>query len=688
MIYDFIGVFRLEGDDSYKESLSLENTMWANTVLASGIIYGLILYTGKETRMAMNSKAPRTKFGALDLELNRVSKLLFGVMMALALVILLLRGIDNIWYIHYFKYMLLLSSIIPISMRINLDFAKALFSYRINVDKDIPDSVARNSTIPEELGRIQYLLTDKTGTLTQNDMIFKKLCLERGQYTEYDLPVMKKIVKKQCLKSSGPAKDVEEKMSKEEVVQTALSAFQNNSKKKKYFKRDKEAVLRDLITALILCHNVTPVIENGEKFYQASSPDEIALVKIAESLDMSLLERTQTMILIKNAHGVQEKYKILANFPFSSETKRMGIILRHLETNRIIFYLKGADTIMKHKIPEFQRGTVQDEVDELAKIGLRTLIITQKLVTEKEFKEWYAQYEEANTSLENREANVRKVVELLEFDMEFLGITGVEDKLQEDVNPTIESLREAGINVWMLTGDKVETAICIAISAGFKSAKQEMFVMRDITDPIEIQNQLAIFNNKLNCVLIIDGATLHCAMEYHKKYFFDVAGKAPAVVCCRCSPTQKADVTMSIKEFTGKKTCAIGDGGNDVGMIQASDVGVGIVGKEGKQAALAADFSIMKFKYVKTLMLWHGRNAYKRTAVMSQFVIHRGLIISLIQQLFSLIYYYVDMQYYNGFLMLGYATAFTSFPIFCIVKQSCLCLMVRFWIMTSRKMLL
>jgi phospholipid-translocating ATPase len=251
--------------------------------------------------------------------------------------------------------------------------------------------------------------------------------------------------------------------------------------------------------------------------------------------------------------------------------------------------------------------------------------------------------------------------------MEFLGITGVEDKLQEDVNPTIESLREAGINVWMLTGDKVETAICIAISAGFKSAKQEMFVMRDITDPIEIQNQLSIFNNKLNCVLIIDGATLHSAMEYHKKYFFDVAGKAPAVVCCRCSPTQKADVTNCIKEFTGKKTCAIGDGGNDVGMIQASDVGVGIVGKEGKQAALAADFSIMKFKYVKTLMLWHGRNAYKRTAVMSQFVIHRGLIISLIQQLFSLIFYYVDMQYYNGYLMLGYATAFTSFPIFCIV---------------------
>mmetsp|Transcript_5797 Transcript_5797/g.5006 ORF Transcript_5797/g.5006 Transcript_5797/m.5006 type:complete len:152 (+) Transcript_5797:1869-2324(+) len=151
-----------------------------------------------------------------------------------------------------------------------------------------------------------------------------------------------------------------------------------------------------------------------------------------------------------------------------------------------MFYLKGADTVMKYKIAEYQRGFLQDEVDELAKIGLRTLIITQKYLTPKEYEEWNIQYEEANNQTENREAQVRKVVEMLEGEMEFLGITGVEDKLQEEVAPTIETLREAGISVWMLTGDKVETALCIAISAGFKSPKQEIYIMRDLTDPYQI----------------------------------------------------------------------------------------------------------------------------------------------------------------------------------------------------------
>ena len=311
-----------------------------------------------------------------------------------------------------------------------------------------------------------------------------------------------------------------------------------------------------------------------------------------------------------------------------------------------------------------------DEVEELAKMGLRTLIITQKYITEKEFKEWFAQYEDANAVLVNRDAAVRKVIESLENDMEFLGITGVEDKLQEDVSSTIESLRDAGLGVWMLTGDKVETAFCIAISAGFKSNKQGYFIMKDLEDPLEIQNQLTQFNNRAtNTVLFIDGGTLHYTFESHKKYFFDVACKAPAVVCCRVSPTQKALITEAIKEFQKKTVCGIGDGGNDVGMIQSADVGVGIVGKEGKQAALAADYSVLKFKYIKPLLLWHGRNAYKRTAVMAQFVIHRGLIITIIQALFTSVFYYVAIPIYNGYLMLGYATVYTMFPVFCLVRN-------------------
>ena len=307
----------------------------------------MVAYTGRETRMAMNSREPRSKIGNLDLELNAISKYLFIFMLCLSFVIMILRGFGKMWMIQYFKYMLLLSSIIPISLRVNLDFAKAIFSHRINTDNSIEGTVARNSTIPEELGRVQFLLTDKTGTLTQNDMIFKKLCLENIQYDENSLTDMEKVLKKQCTKYIGPARDVEERVRKE--AEENPSTLLGGGRRRKV-KRDKEVILRDLITALCVCHNVTPVIEEGEKIYQASSPDEVALVKIAESINMKLLDRTQAKMSIQNAAGVKENYEILANFPFSSETKRMGIIVRNLESGRILFYLKGADAIMKHKV--------------------------------------------------------------------------------------------------------------------------------------------------------------------------------------------------------------------------------------------------------------------------------------------------------------------------------------------------
>lgn len=179
--------------------------------------------------------------------------------------------------------------------------------------------------------------------------------------------------------------------------------------------------------------------------------------------------------------------------------------------------------------------------------------------------------------------------------MELLGVTGVEDKLQDNVAVVIESLRNAGIQVWMLTGDKVETATCIAISAGFKRRTQPIFFMRDITEGFEANKKLEEYSRKAtNCILMIDGTTLDCILQSPKleERFFTEATKSPSVCVCRCSPTQKADITKKIASFTGKRTAAIGDGGNDVGMILEANVGIGIVGKEGKQASLASDFSI------------------------------------------------------------------------------------------------
>jgi phospholipid-translocating ATPase len=170
-----------------KESLSLENTLWADTVLASqGFVIGIVLYTGRQTRSQMNSKTPTSKTCLLDQELNFLSKILFVLMLILSFSIVVLNGFQGEWVMFYFRVVLLLSSIIPISLRVNLDLAKMYYSYCINRDEGIPGTIARNSTIPEELGRIQFLITDKTGTLTQNDMICKRLMTEFAQFSSDD----------------------------------------------------------------------------------------------------------------------------------------------------------------------------------------------------------------------------------------------------------------------------------------------------------------------------------------------------------------------------------------------------------------------------------------------------------------------------------------------------------------------
>jgi len=641
-IYQFEGLFEvLQNHKTHREPLTLENTLWGSTVLATGKIYAMVIYTGSEMRVVMNSREPRSKVGKLDQEVNFLSKILFCVMVGLSLFLVILDGFSGRWYIHFFRFIILLSAIIPISMRVNLDFAKLYYSSQINGDKNIEGTIARNRNIPEDLGRIQFLLTDKTGTITQNHMIFKKLSLENGLYTPDELNEIKRMLKRNCDKYKMPLNDVT--------------------------KKEKDCIMRDVITALILCHNVTPVMDNGVKTFQASSPDEIALVQIAESLNMRLLERDQNNIKIENSSGITESYRILANFPFTSESKRMGIILQNVETQQIVFYLKGADTIMKDKVPQKQRGFLLDECESLAREGLRTLVITQKVISTEDFNVWEAKYNDACQSLSNRESKIRQVIESLEVNMRLLGITGVEDKLQEDICETLENLRNAGIQVWMLTGDKIETATCIAISAGIKSQKQEIFFMKDLTDPVEIKTKLFQFGTMYDKVLVMDGVTLAVALQDCYDLFFDSATKAPAVVLCRCSPTQKATVTEGVKKKTGKTTCAIGDGGNDVGMIQAADVGIGIEGKEGKQAALAADYSILKFKYLNRLLLWHGRLSYKRSAVLSNFVIHRGLIISIIQTVFCIVFYRLSISVYDGMLILGYSTVFTMFPVFSLI---------------------
>jgi len=469
---------------------------------------------------------------------------------------------------------------------VNLDLGKCYYCLGIYTDEHIPGTIPRSSTIPEELGRVQFLLTDKTGTLTQNDMIFKKLNMEYAAFDMDNLTDLKTMLKTNCEENrgSGPMADLFQRkggpagsdQAKNLDAQTAapVPSTPAKGKKKGGLRRDLNYLVRDLITALALCHNVTPTYpdENDPTAveYQASSPDEVALVKFAESLDIRLSERDQKNITIKNSAGDMETYEILANFPFSSDTKRMGIIMKHEKTGRIIFYLKGAETVMKEKVKPNQRVVIDESCDNLANEGLRTLVISQKSLSSKYYYEWEAKYEAAKADLNDREARVRACIDGLEENMELLGVTGVEDKLQDEVAVVIESLRNAGIQVWMLTGDKVETATCIAISAGFKRRTQPIYFIRDVFDPDEVNSQLDSYSRKAeSSILMIDGVSLDLILADKKleEKFFREATKSPSVCVCRCSPTQKRIITKKIAAYTGKRTAAIGDGGNDVGMI-------------------------------------------------------------------------------------------------------------------------
>ena len=241
--------------------------------------------------------------------------------------------------------------------------------------------------------------------------------------------------------------------------------------------------------------------------------------------------------------------------------------------------------------------------------------------------------------------------------------------MQAGVPTTVKALQDGGIRIWMLTGDKMETAICIAKSSQLVMKMQEFYIFNHVNSRNDVSLELNNFHRKSHLSpLIIHGEDLELCFKYYPSEFMELACQCPAVVCCRCSPTQKAEMIKLIQNKTGKKTCSIGDGGNDVGMIQTADVGVGIVGKEGQQASLAGDFSILEFSHIYRLIILHGRYSYRRSAILSQLIIHRGLLISIVQAIFSSVFYFASIALYQNWLMVvGYTTFYTMFAIFSII---------------------
>ncbi|NWQ80316.1 ATP9B ATPase, partial [Columbina picui] len=664
-IHSFEGTFtREDSDPAVHESLSIENTLWASTVVASGTVIGVVIYTGKETRSVMNTSNPKNKVGLLDLELNQLTKALFLALVALSVVMVTLQGFVGPWYRNLFRFLLLFSYIIPIRYLANDSFL--LSKIKILGGFLWPSHGIFCCFV------IYYFFI--TGTLTQNEMIFKRLHLGTVSYgTDTMDEIQSHII--------NSYSQVHSQNSGNSTSSTPSRKPQSSAPK---VRKSVSSRIHEAVKAIALCHNVTPVYESrtgvsGEteyaevdqdfsdenRTYQASSPDEVALVQWTESVGLTLVSRDLTSVQLKTPGGHILTYYILQIFPFTSESKRMGIIVRDESSGEITFYMKGADVAMSTIVQ--YNDWLEEECGNMAREGLRTLVVAKKSLTEEQYQDFESRYNQAKLSIHDRNLKVAAVVESLEREMELLCLTGVEDQLQADVRPTLEMLRNAGIKIWMLTGDKLETATCIAKSSHLVSRTQDIHIFRPVTTRGEAHLELNAFRRKHDCALVISGDSLEVCLKYYEHEFVELACQCPAVVCCRCSPTQKAHIVKLLQHHTGKRTCAIGDGGNDVSMIQAADCGIGIEGKEGKQASLAADFSITQFKHIGRLLMVHGRNSYKRSAALGQFVMHRGLIISTMQAVFSSVFYFASVPLYQGFLMVGYATIYTMFPVFSLV---------------------
>jgi phospholipid-translocating ATPase len=391
------------------------------------------------------------------------------------------------------------------------------------------------------------------------------------------------------------------------------------------------------------------ISKSSKPIYEAESPDELALVNSAYAYGFILENRNPNTVLITEAGEGAVEYDILKVLPFDSNRKCMSIVVRKIGGHEVVLYTKGADsTIMPALAPiamdteEYRlREKTENQLELYARQGLRVLVVAKRILNPIEFSEWYSQHQECEMSTDNREKKVMESFGLLERNLTLLGATGIEDRLQENVPETIASLLQAGIVIWVLTGDKTETAINVAYSAKLFNSQMEILRItarsRDSAENCinfylgEIEKQLVESDgeNIRNRALVIDGKTLTFILDPKSNLtipFLELTRYCSSVLCCRSTPLQKAFLVKVVKEELKMSTLAIGDGANDVSMIQMADVGVGICGQEGMQAVMASDFAIAKFKILEKLLLIHGHLNYDRLAKLIIYFFYKNAV--------------------------------------------------------------
>uniref|UniRef100_H0ZE21 Phospholipid-transporting ATPase n=1 Tax=Taeniopygia guttata TaxID=59729 RepID=H0ZE21_TAEGU len=637
-LYDFVGNIRLDGhgtvplgsDQILLRGAQLRNTQW---------VHGIVVYTGHDTKLMQNSTSPPLKMSNVERITNIQILILFCILIAMSLICSIGSAIWNQrhtgrdWYLdlnyggasnfglNFLTFIILFNNLIPISLLVTLEVVKFIQAYFINWDIDMhyeptdTAAMARTSNLNEELGQVKYIFSDKTGTLTCNVMQFKKCTVAGIAYGQ------------------GPQNGEEKTFSDVSLLEN----LQNN--------HPTAPIICEFLTMMAVCHTAVPEREGDKIIYQAASPDEGALVRAARNLHFVFTGRTPDSVIIESL-GQEERYELLNVLEFTSTRKRMSVIVR-TPSGKLRLYCKGADTVIYDRLAEsskYKEITLK-HLEQFATEGLRTLCFAVAEISESDYQEWLDVYHRASTAIQNRVLKLEESYELIEKNLQLLGATAIEDKLQDKVPETIETLMKADIKIWILTGDKQETAINIGHSCKLLRKNMGLIVINEgsldgtretlshhcstLGDALRKENDFA---------LIIDGKSLKYALTFGvRQYFLDLALSCKAVICCRVSPLQKSEVVEMVKKQVKVVTLAIGDGANDVSMIQTAHVGVGISGNEGLQAANSSDYSIAQFKYLKNLLLVHGAWNYNRVAKCILYCFYKNIVLYIIEVWFAFV---------------------------------------------------
>ena len=657
---------------------TLRNTPW---------IHGVVVFTGHETKLMRNATATPIKRTNVERRVNTQILMLVGVLIVLSVVssvgdlIIRLTIGDNLFYLSIestslvkqffsdlFTYWILYSNLVPISLFVTVEIIKYWQAFLISSDLDIyypeTDTPAncRTSSLVEELGQVEYIFSDKTGTLTRNMMEFRQASIGGVQYAD-QVPEERRVINDD-----------------DAAMMNGIFDYKGLERHRTTNQMRNAEDIDQFLQLLATCHTVIPETKAekpGEIKYQAASPDEGALVEGAVQLGYQFVSRKPRAVTI-TFDGREHEYELLAVCEFNSTRKRMSCIYR-CPDGKIRCYCKGADTVI------LERLGVRDEIvektllhlEEYAAEGLRTLCLAMREVPESEFRDWHQVFNQAATTVSgNRAEELDKAAELIEHDFHLLGATAIEDKLQEGVPDTIHTLQAAGIKVWVLTGDRQETAINIGMSCKLISEDMTLLIINE-------ENAAATRDNiqkKLDAVrqqggahgveqetlaLVIDGKSLTFALEKSmERLFLDLAVMCKAVICCRVSPLQKALVVKLVKKHLKSILLAIGDGANDVSMIQAAHIGVGISGVEGLQAARSADVAIAQFRFLRKLLLVHGSWSYQRISKVILYFYYKNTALFITQFWYSFQNAFSGQVIYESWTLSFFNVIFTVMPPF------------------------